>query len=693
MIKLFGGRLTIGKDLSQYSGLGDDFVSMFSQKFGIDYGKRNKLKAYKNVVYGCVSLIGESVGDYRPYIEKRIGDKWERITHEFIDLLYQPSGRDLQPEAFSKNQLFEATVIYQLLQGDAYWYMARGKSTGRPRQIIMLRADKVGTDIDPKTGSINGYFIRRETGQAIPLEVEEVLRFPLFNPESPYEGLSVIEAGNDYVATDEATAVYTKNFFNNNAGVSGVLSIKGEVTNGAWRKFVRGWREKYEGVDNAGKTMMIRDSDASFVKVGLGLNELDMSNLRKLSLADVFMMFKTPPELLGRITEGSGLGRANIETLEYIFTKYNIDKKMSLFDSILQFALQRYYQLDPSKYRICHENIIPEDKEFELKERVESVDKWKTRNEIRGEDEDGKDVEGGDQLYVPLNNIPINESTTAPTTSTSGISVKITRTVKKKELEITREKAERFRITLMRNQAKYEKQYMKVLSPIFKAQKKEALYNLEAHASGVKKASGQKLFDDSAYDDLMVKNLKPVLTSLTETQGSLAMVFAGDTENEFYLTSKIESIIEKNTRRMATNFNDETLDKLNDTLVEGIKAGEGIGDLKQRVSGVYEGIENYRAERIARTETLKASNEATSTAYEQTGYVTGKEWVVNPDACPECEAFDGKTIELDDTFLGIGSSYTYTDEKGEEHSKTNDYASVDDPPLHPNCRCTIIPVR
>lgn len=755
-LKLFGRDILIGKDLSQFAGRADDFYSLNLFKYGTDYKSRNRLKAYKNIVYGCVSLIGEACGDYEPYVERKNGDQWEKIDHELIDLLNRPGGRDLKPQAFSKFDLFEATVSYQLLQGDCFWYMALGKTTGRAREIVVLRPDRVGTDIDPKTGEVNGYFIRQSTGDPMPLEVEEVLRFPLFNPEDPYQGKGPIESGSDYIVTDESSATYTKNFFRNNAGLSGVLNIKGEITKGAFKKFARAWREKYEGVDNAGKVAILRGSDADFTKVGLGINEIDMSSLRKMSLADVAMLLKTPLELLGRITEGAGLGRGNIETLEYIFAKYNIDKKMKRFDAVLQFALERYYGLDPRQYRVRHENIIPEDKEFELNERDKGVDRWLKRNEIR--DEEGLDpIDGGDQLFVPAMSLPINEaSETPPATSTSGIRIKITRTVKKKDeackccsgkgehydtgfecyrcdasglesdavgpmpcdgradslniiqnedgsyehapnakhlTKAERQDVERFRSTLMRNQARYERQYRKTVKPIFREQRKEALFNLEAHASNLIKAAEQKLFDDAAYDAELVKELTPMLTDLAQTQGGLALVFAGDTENEFHMTSPILSHIQQSTQRMATNFNDETLEKLNKTLAEGIQAGEGLSELKKRVNGVYDDIDGYRSERIARTETLKASNNATAWAYRQTGYVKAKAWAVNPGACEQCNQFDGKTVPLDDPFLGLGESYSVTDEEGNEITYTNDYDTVETPPLHPNCRCTIIPVR
>ena len=711
-IKLFGGRLIIRKNLSPYVGQADSTWGFLQGRYGMDYRRRNKLKAYKNIVFGCVSLIGEAIGDYTPYLEEKRGKTWERVDHEFIDLLRQPAGKynpaEPRADSFSSFNLWEATGVYQVLQGDAFWYMANGKTTGKPREIIILRADKVGTDIDKETGKVNGYFIRQEGKDPIPLEINEVLRFPLFNPEDPYKGKSVVEAASDYIEIDESTAEFTKNFFRNGAGISGVLNVKGEVTKGAFRKFVRGWREKYEGTGNAGRVAILRDSDASFEKIGLGLNELDMAALRQTSLEDVCMAFKVPPALLGKVVQGTGFGRANIETLEYIFAKWNIDKKMTRFDRTIEFALQRYYQLDPSKYRVCHENIIPEDKDHKLAMLTAGVDKWITRNEARA-DREAADIPGGDGLYIPINQIPLDEASTAVSNppaadASAGLKVKIVRKTvgvlaptKKKDnsLKITPAQAERFRLTLMRNQLRYEKQYKRLLAPIWKEQRAEALTNLEAHASShgadmVK--AWQKLFDDSKYDGLIVSKLQPSLQDLALTQGGLAMVFAGDDNNEFHLSSKIVNLLAENTRKMATTFNDETIEQLNETLAEGIQAGEGIGALKGRVGDVYDKLEGYRTERIARTETLKASNDATVAAYKQTGFVTGKEWVVNPDACLQCEEFEGKTVPLDEAFLAVGQSYTYTDENGEEQSITNNYDTIEQPPLHPNCRCTIIPI-
>lgn len=701
--KLFGRDIVIGKRLF---GMGKEEESFgMMQMTGSDTRSLNRLKAYKGIVQGCVSLIGEAAGGmYEPIVYKRNADQLEPVDHEFIRLLRRPNGMDLKSTSFSMFELFEATASFISLQGECYWYMALGQYTGIPREIVILRPDKVGIDLDDN-GDVNGYFIRRSQGKPIPLDVNEILHFKKFNPEDPYHGRGTVESADDYIATDELTSKFTRNFFDNNAGLSGILEIKGEVTKNAFAKFVRAWRDKYEGVDSAGKVAIIRASEAAFTKVGLGLDEIDMSALRKMSQEDVAMMFRTPLPLLGKIPEGAGLGRGNIETLEYIFLKWNINNLFKRFDAIIDFAIERYYPKDRDLV-VKHANIIPEDKEYELNKRDKLVDRVYTRNELRGED-NLDEVAGGDKLRTPLSSVPIDEDVSAGSGSADGSSKRIKIVLRKSAVPakkkdetppqesetnnttINAEHKETFRLKLMRNQGIYEKNYKAKMKPILQEQHREALVNLEAHSSSFTKEAQQKLFDDAAYDKKLLDAITPILEDLGKEQGSLAMIFAGDDEGEFVLNARYQKYVERRTAKMATNFNDETLAKLNKTLAEGIQAGENLEKLRKRIDVVYEGAEKYRTLRVARTETLNASNEATNEAYRQTGYVKGKEWYVNPDACELCSPFEGKTIGLDDTYVKEGESYE--DANGETHE--NSYDDIDSPPLHPNCRCTILPVR
>lgn len=197
------------------------------------------------------------------------------------------------------------------------------------------------------------------------------------------------------------------------------------------------------------------------------------------------------------------------------------------------------------------------------------------------------------------------------------------------------------------------------------------------------------MFDISEANGIFEKDLYPYLVSMALEQGGLALVFAGDSDHEFKMTDALATAMKNSTRRMADQFNSDTLDALTATLTEGVQAGESLGKLTNRVSDVYDGAKGYRAERIARTETQSASGDATIAAYKQTGYVVSKKWFANPGACEFCEALDGQTVGLDEAFVDKGDTITGTDGGTYEVS----YDDVEAADAHPNCTCTIIPVR
>lgn len=76
-----------------------------------------------------------------------------------------------------------------------------------------------------------------------------------------------------------------------------------------------------------------------------------------------------------------------------------------------------------------------------------------------------------------------------------------------------------------------------------------------------------------------------------------------------------------------------------------------------------------RATVIARTETARADVEGNLTGYRELG-IAKKQWLTAPDCCDECHEIDGLTIGIDEEFPG----------------------GVGGPPLHPNCRCDVLPV-
>lgn len=176
--------------------------------------------------------------------------------------------------------------------------------------------------------------------------------------------------------------------------------------------------------------------------------------------------------------------------------------------------------------------------------------------------------------------------------------------------------------------------------------------------------------------------LEELLAKILEASGNTASkqvtnlraaapAFAFDVTNP-----KAVAWIKAHAAETITGISDATRDAIRDVVEEAFTAQFDVDDLAAEIETLIG--DKDRAESIARTETMRASNEGQVQAWDQAteqGLLTGtesKEWITTPDdrLCPVCAPMDGETVALGDRF----------DVDGE---------SIDSPPAHPNCRCTV----
>jgi DNA topoisomerase-1 len=114
---------------------------------------------------------------------------------------------------------------------------------------------------------------------------------------------------------------------------------------------------------------------------------------------------------------------------------------------------------------------------------------------------------------------------------------------------------------------------------------------------------------------------------------------------------------------------------------DGVKQGWSndiiAANIEDKVGRKYDDWEDYRSDRIARTETIRATNGAAKEAYLQSGVVEGIYWLATKDdlTCPICMELNGKFIKLN------GKSAFF---------EADEYGDGTTPPRHVNCRCTIV---
>lgn len=155
-------------------------------------------------------------------------------------------------------------------------------------------------------------------------------------------------------------------------------------------------------------------------------------------------------------------------------------------------------------------------------------------------------------------------------------------------------------------------------------------------------------------DDLMKETIKKSGKDASERFG-LGIDF--DLQNP-----RVRDYVDRYALDKAKAINQTTRDALRKTLKEGLDAGENVRDLSERIAKVYGQAVDFRSERIARTETIAASNFGALESYQQAG-LEKKEWMTEPGANnPRHELIDGlngQVVAVNEPFDVDGEDLMY----------------------------------
>lgn len=626
-----------------------------------EWTKGALISQYKNYIYPIVSAIAEESAKIELTVMRETAtDKIAIKNHDFLDLMKKPN------PMMSQFQFLELHFTFMKLCGESYWYIASGTKTGKPREIYLLRPDRmtVVVDKDDPRGLVGGYILDRGDGNLTTFEAEEIIHHKMPNPKDPYYGYSTIMAAQTYVQTENYGSKWTKNSIFNSGRPSGIVNIKGTGSADQFNALKRRFNDEYSGTENAGKTLLLRGMDGiDFQKLGMELDGVAMKELKDMSRDDLMMMFRVSKTMLG-ISEGVSVANAR-ENRAMFFESIVKPEADRLIDVINAFLIGRYGAGLNVEYK---DPAMKSDTE-KLENWKAGHNKWLTTNDIRKE-QGLKPLKGGDVIREPVALIETSSSTES---DKKALSVK-----KKANLN----QIEAFRKQLFNNQERWEVKYLQFMRQEFKTQKEEIL------KANKKESFVEWHFDVAESKSRISTTLMAYGVDLMQEAAKLGFDLAGDNESQLRIDEKILAYIHDRIDRLATETNDETIRQIEQTIAEGVSTGESMLSLRKRIEDVYDYADSVRAERIARTETLAALNRGTNEAYRQSPMVKAKEWSTEANGCQFCLAMNGRIIGIDDDFAKLGETMD-----GNAGGKLSfGYENIVHPPLHPNCRCSIIPV-
>jgi uncharacterized lipoprotein YmbA len=155
---------------------------------------------------------------------------------------------------------------------------------------------------------------------------------------------------------------------------------------------------------------------------------------------------------------------------------------------------------------------------------------------------------------------------------------------------------------------------------------------------------------------------------------------------------RVADYLAENTVKLRTEVQGFTSRAITNNVARGLDSGLSPKQISSNLMTEGPNLSQTRANAIARTESARGYVEGQQLAWEESGVVKGRKWLLAPGACEFCRAvskkFNNKVTPLDQPFFKQGETLTGT----QGGKMTLDYSAVNGPPLHPNDRCDVIPI-
>jgi HK97 family phage portal protein len=373
---------------------------------------------YNSIANACINRIATSIASVEPHLYKRTkGGKLEKVeSHPLLDLLENPN------PAQSGKEFMEWLVSYFYVGGNAYIYGNRG-ITGKLKQPTELQLLNPGQmKVQPGSGLFPSYYEYRPRPQqdAIRYSVDQntgyspVLQLKTFNPLSPWEGISPMMAAAFGIDIFNSGNKWNKRLLDNDARPSGALVVKNAdgsaqtLSEEQYQRLKEMIDQQMSGGSNAGRPLLL-EGGLDWKEMSVNPKDLDFLNGKNSAATDIGLTFGVPSQLIG--IPGSSTF-ANYEQAMLAFWTDTVIPRLCFILEALNRWLTPLYGDD--LYLWYDEEMIPalEPRRKEKADRINNSNYMTTNEKRRAMGLD--DVEGGDAILVPFNQIPldlISEST------------------------------------------------------------------------------------------------------------------------------------------------------------------------------------------------------------------------------------------------------------------------------------------
>lgn len=665
-------------------------VNIFDEYSSRDLHKMSNtdyLNFYKGRCYVAISTIAKSVA----WLDRQVTDgKGTPINDRIFDLI--------------THDLLINIVSYMKLNGACY--VRKNKVWNQVLDLQVLRTDLVTPILNATRTKIDYYEYDLWQWHKTHFDPDEIITFMNFNPLYPYplnyKWMSDVEWIATAIDADYQASKYNWKFFYNNANVDGVLETDQNLSQEVVQQIQTKRDQKYRWTDNSQK-IWILTGGLKYRSVKNNQKDMDFVEWRRFNRDEILWFFGVPKAM---IWLGEWWEALNVRSFERIFAKRVVEPLAKMIAEKLN------NELFGDWVRFEFVNVIPSDLNETRQDRLANA---MTLNEFRAS-RNLPPVADGDKLrsayimgaYGAWSDDWNAEQQVVDLDDDKGflwsrinpeLKNKIDWIIEKKvkeNIRWTEEYNEKYWKQKMQRNNKFNDRYFELIQKIFAKQEKEILkwyserYKENQKSFSTKATKTFPLLNIAKRQMIYYNVLKDTQDNLVKTEAQNALIEVGLFDQNFELSKTVEKELKKNIYKFAGGIDNDTNKQLTKDFEKIIKDWLSFDDWRELILWTFKELTTTRADKIVRTETVRAWNFGSELWRKQSGVVEKKQRYTALDerVCEYCWPMNWKIIWLGENYFEkwdvlIGAEWW---------ELKLDYSDVPYPPLHPNDRCVILPV-
>lgn len=290
-------------------------------------------------VYICVGIIAESVASLPQFLYERLagGGKKRAPEHPLYEILH-----DRWNPFMTAFEAREALQGHLLTWGNAFAEIERN-GAGDVVALWPWRPDRVRLQLAGR--QLWYYFQTADGAEEGPLRADQVLHLRGLGFDG-FIGYSPIAMHREKLGLIKASEQYRARFFANDGRPGGLLKHPNKLSDPAYERLKKDWRERHEGLSNRARVAILEEG-MDWKDVGVNPDDAQYIQGEEFEASTIAALYRVPPYRAGVLKPGT-VSFASTEQQDLDFVKHGVRPWLVRWESRASMSLLT--ELDRKRY-------------------------------------------------------------------------------------------------------------------------------------------------------------------------------------------------------------------------------------------------------------------------------------------------------------------------------------------------------